>query len=180
MPHHIYHTHALVVARRPIGEADAMIELFTQDLGRLHTHARGIRKEVSRLRYALQPMSWVMANVVRGNTGWRLTTAHVTDERSLDLPGAQSLARVTQIIRRFLPHESVAPQLFLYTKTHHDLLAADPESREMWEALTLSRMFHSLGYWGDIPPPKEDRALTAEEKHSYIHEINRILRVAHT
>jgi recombinational DNA repair protein (RecF pathway) len=180
MPHHIYHTPALVVASIPRGEADAVVELFTEDLGYVMTHARGIRKESSRLRYVVQPMSWIVANIVRGTRGWRLTTATPYDVEGLQGRAAQSLSRVMQIVRKFLPNESVARFMFTFVQEHHRRLLEDDTRRSEWEVRTLAHMFHHLGYWGiDIPAPiiKE---ISPEKNEAYTREINRILRTVHT
>ncbi len=180
MPHHIYHTPALVMTSIPSGEADAVVELFTKDIGRISVHARGIRKEVSRLRYVVQPMSWVLANIVRGASGWRLTTATPTTHDALRVNDTQSLARISNIIRRFLPHESTAPQIFAFLHAHRELLCHHASRRTDWEALTLARIFHQLGYWGIDVPSYTDHEIASETKKKYVIEINRILNTVHT
>jgi recombinational DNA repair protein (RecF pathway) len=164
----------------PSGEADAVVELFTKDIGRISVHARGIRKEVSRLRYVVQPMSWILANIVRGASGWRLTTAAPTTHNAIATEELQSLARVSQMVRRLLPHESTSPQIFACLNTHHELLHHNASRRRDWEALTLARMFHQLGYWGIEIPSYVDHEISSAQKTMYINEINRILKTIHT
>ena len=43
--HHIYETNAFVLKNIPHGEADAMLTLFTEELGLIRALAQGIRYE---------------------------------------------------------------------------------------------------------------------------------------
>lgn len=182
MPHHVYHTRALVMKARASGEADMTLELFTKDWGRISTHARSLRKETSRLRFILQPMSWANTSVVRGASGWKLTTAN-PDDPSMGLGKERiSLARIARIVQKFLPHETPSPRIFQGLLWHTQMLRHDPSRASDWEIITLARLFEYLGYWG-IEPAKEDIAsemFSKEQKMRMVTEINRILRTVHT
>jgi recombinational DNA repair protein (RecF pathway) len=169
------------------GEADVTLDLFTKDWGRITAHARGLRRETSRLRYVLQPMSWVSLNIVRGLGGWRITTAN-PEHVSLSLrAGRSSLARVVRIVQKFFPHEVMSEQVFLGLLWHTSMLLRDSSRAKDWEALTLARMFRHLGYWG-IDTHKDvlsqevfgDEGLSDETRITLVREINRILRTVHT
>ncbi len=167
---------------RGSGEADSTLELFTKDWGRITAHARGLRKESSRLRFILQPMSWGNVCVVRGAGGWRLTTAN-PDKPGTDLrKGRSSLSRVARIVERFIPQEVPSPLVFEVLLWHTQMLHRDHVHARDWEMMTLARLFEHLGYWG-IERVDEEVSMgtyTPERKARIISEINRILRTAHT
>jgi recombinational DNA repair protein (RecF pathway) len=186
MSHHVYHTRALVMRGSPSGEADTLLELFTEDWGRITAHARGLRREGSRLRYVLQPMSWVRASVVRSAGGWRLTTAN-PDETFIRVSSKRSLARVSRIIRQFFPREIASPQALDGLLLHTEMASRADASIEDAEALTLAKLFQHLGYWSislDIDALfsqyKDEGRLTNKERAPLVDEINRILRTVHT
>lgn len=187
MPHHVYHTQALVMRATSSGEADILLDLFTKDLGRITAHARGLRRESSRLRYVLQPMSWVSLNIVRGLGGWRVTTAN-PESIALSLrTGRASLARVSRIVQKYIPHEIMSEAVFQGLKWHTTMLIREPKRAKDWEAMTLARIFQNLGYWS-ITTNQEllfkehvgDEMLSHEVRSALVREINRILRTVHT
>lgn len=187
MSHHVYHTRALVMRAIPSGEADMTLELFTKDWGRITAHTRGLRREASRLRYILQPMSWVLASVVRGAGGWRLTTANPDSVPPLHRGGRSSLARVTRIVQKFFPHEVMSQQVFDGLILHTQKLVESSVRANDWEVVTLARMFQHLGYWGEettsiafLEDGLDGEGLTENERAKLVREINRILRTVHT
>jgi recombinational DNA repair protein (RecF pathway) len=169
------------------GEADVTLELFTKEWGKITAHSRGLRREASRLRYILQPMSWVTASIVRGAGGWRLTTANPDDVSLVLREGRASLVRVTKIVQRFFPHEVMSAPVFDWLHAHTERLVVDPARALDWEAMTLARLFQHLGYWG-IETSEEhfnaiergETTLSKEAREILIREINRILRTVHT
>jgi len=182
MPHHVYHTRALVMKARSSGESDSTLELFTKDWGRITAHARGLRKESSRLRFILQPMSWGNVCVVRGAGGWRLTTAN-PDEPGMDFKkGRSSLSRVSRVVERFIPQE--VPSLFAFEalRRHTQMLCRDYAHASDWEMMTLARLFEYLGYWGieRVDESVSMATYTPERKARIVSEINRILRTSHS
>jgi len=185
MPHHVYHTRALVMRTIATGEADVVLDLFTQDWGRITAHARGLRRESSRLRYVLQPMSWVVINVVRGLGGWRVTTANPDHMPLSPEKGRASLARIVRIVQKFFPYEVSSEPVFRGLLWHSTMLMRDPGRAKDLEAMTLARIFQHLGYWGidtyeDVlsPDTPSEEMLSPEARATLIKEINRILRTA--
>lgn len=73
--HHIYHTEALVISYENVGEADRVFFLYTKQLGFLYAKAQGIRRESSKLRFILQPFTYVYLDLVKGKAVWRITSA---------------------------------------------------------------------------------------------------------
>jgi recombinational DNA repair protein (RecF pathway) len=185
MAHHVYHTRALVMRTSPSGEADMAVELFTEDFGRILTRASGLRREASRLRYIIQPMSFVKASVVRGRTGWRLTTAN-PDEVTVSFGKARrSLARVTRIVQKFFPYDIASQETFHTLLAHASVLVGSVVYADNSEAITLKRLFRHLGYWSEanglqLQDDLSTESLLKEERERMVREINRILRTVHT
>jgi DNA repair protein RecO (recombination protein O) len=63
-----YRTDALILARRPLGEADSVFTLLTPELGRFDAVARGVRKAQSKLRGHLEALTCVHLQLARGKT----------------------------------------------------------------------------------------------------------------
>ena len=67
-----YQTEALVLGSRERGEADRVFALYTRDFGLVWARASGVRRENSKMRYALQSYCYIQTGLVRGKRGWRL------------------------------------------------------------------------------------------------------------
>ena len=64
MSYHIYTTPGIVLRHRPLREADRVYIILTRDLGLIRASAIGVRKETSKLRGALEPLSLSMTSWV--------------------------------------------------------------------------------------------------------------------
>ena len=64
--HHKFHTDALIVGSAVFGEANKVYELFTRDFGMIRASAQGVRLAKSKLKYALQDLSYVRVDLVQG------------------------------------------------------------------------------------------------------------------
>jgi len=75
MAHQKYTTEAFILTAYDRIGADRVIRLFTEDAGLVDARAMGVREEKSKMRYALQPFSFVRVTLVRGKREWRITGA---------------------------------------------------------------------------------------------------------
>src|SRR3989338_3919171 len=99
MSYHIYTTRGIVLAERPIREADRIYTIITHDLGLIRAIAIGVRKEASKLRGNIEPFSLSSVSLVRGREYWRLTSAEYIQDIS-SLPSvARPLSLLDQLVQ---------------------------------------------------------------------------------
>lgn len=146
---HKYLTEGIVLARRPLGEANALVTLLTTDFGIIRARAQGLRKPGSKMSPGLQTFMQSDLSMVRGKEGWRLTGAILVRSWAAELtPAARSrAARVFDLMQRLTQGEHAEPELFAIADA---LLAAlthlDEEAADAAECLAALRVLHVLGH----------------------------------
>lgn len=141
-----YYTEALVLGSREHGESDRVFALYTKDFGLVRARASAVRKETSRMRYALQHYSHAQIALVRGKRGWRIGGAVALPERG-SLEGMLTFARIARLVLRLVAGEERNDYLFSALSEAHNALAK-PE-REMFptiEIISVARILFALGY----------------------------------
>ena len=173
MSYRIYRTEALVVRALPHRDADRLLVLYTADFGLLFARASGIRRERSRLRYALGELSLAEVALVRGKAGWRITGAIARAGAPRQKQALLSLARIGALLSRLVHGENRDPYLFSTLAAAHRALHAgsDPEAIEV---VTVSRVLHALGY---VAPGADDAALYADTAYAAasLQEVEQVL-----
>src|SRR3989344_2709203 len=165
--HHIHHTEGIIVASRNTGEADKMLSIYTRDFGMVFAHARGIRKLESKLRYALQDYALARVNLVRGKSGWRVTSATpgiFVDFKKHPLE-AVIIANLSRLLIRLVNGEEKSEEVFQTLKSGIELLVegiSDDNQRRALESLSVLKLLFHLGYLS-VPP---DLAWSVEESLS--------------
>ncbi|MDO8521543.1 MAG: DNA repair protein RecO [bacterium] len=152
MSYHIYHTEALVLGTRSVGEGDRLIHCYTRDLGLISARAKSIREARSRLRYALQTFAHAEIDLVEGKNGWRLISARpITSFRSLweDAAKRRIAAQHASLIRRLIQGEERHAELFDDILDGLSFLENIEEQKALQdtELLLVVRLVASLGYW---------------------------------
>ncbi len=79
MSYHIYTTRGLILSERPLREADRVYSILTRDLGLIRATALGVRKESSKLRGLLEPITLASVSLVRGKEYWRITSVELIE-----------------------------------------------------------------------------------------------------
>ncbi len=95
-------------------EADKALRLFTREHGMVYAIAKGVRKESSKLRYALNSYSQIRVEMVQARGGWRITGAEL-DQIFSDTYDAQQyllIAEVFQFVDRLVQGEDPDAQLY--------------------------------------------------------------------
>lgn len=149
--HHIYHTHAVILHARPVGERDMFLSLFTYEFGALSVKVTGVRTIKSKLRSALVAGSWIRADIVRGREIWRLTSA-AADTSFFVLPSTArpAYARGLRLIGRLCRGEQAHDAIYDDMRIFFSLLAAGEQKEyPSIEGLFALRVLYHLGYWGD-------------------------------
>lgn len=153
--HHIYHTHAFILSSRNIGEANKILTIYTRELGLLRTVVQGVRLHKSKLRFALQDLSYAKVDLVRGRDIWRVTSASNINSFSYARADKQSIlmiARISALIARLCDGEEPHPQIFddfiqaLYILDNENITSS---SRLAMELHLVLRVMNTLGYIGE-------------------------------
>lgn len=143
-----YHTDALVLGSREMGEADRMLALYTRDFGLVRARGRGIRTAKSKMRYALQNYSLANVSLVLGKQGWRLAGATALGSANgNDIKGKMAFARVATLVSRFVTGEEAHNALFdILREAHSALTQRACEARATIELVCVARVLYALGY----------------------------------
>jgi DNA repair protein RecO len=152
--HHIYETNAFVLKNTPHGEADAVLHLFTEELGLIVATAQGIRYEKSKLRFATQKLSYCHVSLVRGKGIWRLTNAVPIENNFTNINPViiSTISRILKLIERLVVGESGDLKLFSIVKSGIDHLKNLKDFNDDYlidiEAVIVLRILNRLGYIG--------------------------------
>lgn len=142
-----YHTEALIVGSRASGEGDRIYALLTEELGLVHARASAVRKEMSRMRYALQNYSRVYVSLVHGSRGWRVAGATAIMHVSRNMRAAAAFARLSELVERLVRGEGSNRYLFAALAEAHSALMV--ERGTAWatiEIVCAARVLYALGY----------------------------------
>lgn len=141
-----YYTEALVLGSRERGEADRTFTLYTKDFGLVHARATGVRRESSRMRYALRHYARAHVALVRGKQGWRLGGAIALPD-NLPLPAAAVFARIARLVLRLVAGEEHNEYLFDgLSEAHRALSKNAPGLHAVIEIVCVARVLFALGY----------------------------------
>ena len=142
-----YHTDALVLGSREVGEADRALALYTRDFGLVWARATGVRKESSKMRYALQSYARANVSLVRGKHGWRAAGASCQGIALMDAAGLAVFARIAQLVVRLVAGEERNEYLFdALVEAHTSLGSADADMLPTIEIVCVARVLYALGY----------------------------------
>lgn len=161
MAYPTYITEALVCGSTDSHTADRFFLLFTKDAGMVHAHARSVREERSKQRYALQECSHIRATLVRGKSGWRIAGVEAIDNlyaRASTREERAMLRNLMLLLRRVMHGEVVYPEIF------EDVLKVCTGVSKLpmhtLETVATLRILHVLGY---IPPNSAYEGLLSSE-----------------
>ncbi len=151
MSYHIYTTKALVLNTRTYREADSVYLLLTRDLGLIRATATGVRKESSKLRGSLEPISMTLVSLVRGQDYWRLTAA----QNSVKIPPRLEILRPLSLLEKLIQGEAHHPELF--DAVEKRILEHEEAGENLEINLVAESLFH-LGYLkaSDLELPKRE------------------------
>ncbi|MFZ2763780.1 MAG: DNA repair protein RecO [Minisyncoccia bacterium] len=139
MSYHIYTTRGIVLAERPLREADRIYSVLTRDLGLIQATALGVRKEPSKLRGNIEPFSLSSISLVRGKEHWRATSA----EFIKSVPTLPTIARPLALLEQLTQGEAPHPELF--DMVEESVLSLEVND-EMSEIRLVSKILFHLGY----------------------------------
>ena len=169
-----YHTDALVLGSRERGENDRVFALYTKDFGLVHARASAVRKETSRMRYALQNYSQAHVALVRGKRGWRVAGATAIQSIGGGGEGTITFARIARLILRLVAGEGENQYVFAsLSEAHNALVSASHEARATIELVCVARILYGLGYLSheafDLPAGQAGTTLFAHTAYTLEH-----------
>lgn len=144
--HRIYITEGLVLKKRGVGEANALVWILTPDLGLVRASARSARVAPSKLRYGIEVLTVGRYALVKGRYEWRLTGA----EAMARLPAVPAIGRIAQLLLRLVNGEEPHPGLYK-TVAHGFALLAEATHPDSVETVVVLRILSHLGYLPETP-----------------------------
>lgn len=152
MSYHIYKTEGFVVGSVPVGEANRLISVYTEELGLVRGMAQGVRNLRSKLKHSLQDLFYTKISFVRGRDMWRIVNAErlsLVGDEILTGDKKVFLAKLALLIRRFVKGEGRDEELFENLKSglaflkENELTEAEMKK---FELIFVLRFFGHLGY----------------------------------
>ena len=62
-----YETKAIVLSKKTVGDADGRVSLYTEELGKIDTIAKGLKKTTAKLSHHLEPLNLIQCSIVSAN-----------------------------------------------------------------------------------------------------------------
>jgi len=142
-----YNTEAIVLGSREHGESDRVFALYTKDFGLVRARASAVRKETSRMRYALQSYARSYVGLVRGKRGWRVGGAAAGIEK-VEEENLPTFARIASLVLRLVAGEGQNPYVFATLTEAHAALSSKNlnGARATIELVCVARILYGLGY----------------------------------
>lgn len=139
---------AIVLRRRPLGEADKVLTLFTREMGKISAIAKGARKPTSKLAGATETCVQARFHLAQGKTFWIVTQASVERARARLhrlLVNATAAIYACELVDR-LPEEGV-PDEHLFALLAGVLDELETSEHPMWTlCLFENALMHQQGY----------------------------------
>jgi DNA repair protein RecO len=154
MAYTTYTSEALVCGAFNRATADRVYRLFVRDAGMLMAEARGVRKEASRQRFALQDFSRVRISLVHTRHGWRVGSVESLCNyytAASSRAARASVVRLFALLRRLAGGEGAMPTLYEDVVNSLSILARECETRPHLEAVVKLRLLNALGYIANDP-----------------------------
>ena len=152
MAYATYITEALVCGMYDSRNADRSFLLFTREAGMVYAHARSVREERSKQRYALQECSHARITLIRGKSGWKIAGTEPIQNLYTVAESRESrafLRNVILLLKRVVHGETVNEKIFddVVESCVYATLHASPTL----EHILSLRILHALGYIAPVP-----------------------------
>lgn len=147
--HKVLTSEGIVLGKRGVGEANTLVAILSPGMGLVRASARSARREVSKLRYGLEPLTLARYSLVRGKSEWKLVgVEHVS--RECAPPSAMGLTRagkVSRLLLRLIQGEEHIPEIFAtVTEGFRTLARVEDSEAEAVECVLVLRILAHLGY----------------------------------
>jgi DNA repair protein RecO len=152
--YHIYTTKGLVLSFESYKEADRIYRIYTEEFGLVYARATGVRKEVSKLRAALEPFSFSSVSLIRGKAEWRLTSAalefSIKELYLKQRPVFEVFARVMSLVEKLVVGEAPHPGILDYIRLAAELALQEELDESYIEALEVFLVSNILAELGHL------------------------------
>jgi DNA repair protein RecO len=165
--HEKHITEGLVLGKRAIGEANTFVFILTEELGLVRAKAISARREGSKLRYGLEPLSLGRYSFVRGKQEWRLTGVDALSRELCTTTPAQRrrLGQVSRLLLRLVLGAERSRELYQAVREGFVTLSRIEKDADSVECVLVLRILAHLGYLPELPalaPFVESNTFTPE------------------
>ena len=108
-------TEAIILKKSDLGEIDRILVVYTEKLGKVNVSAKGVKKLESKLRYSIEPISYVQMILVEGKNFLILKDAVIIDQFlniKKDLEKIKIARELTEIIDEAIVGEEKDEQIW--------------------------------------------------------------------
>lgn len=153
MSYHVYTTEGFVLEGKTLGEADKYYSIFTRELGLVFATATSVRKPESKLRTALDDLTFSELSFIRGKHRWKITNAREIEniyKGFIKEPHKKPIVfGLIALLKKFLQGEEKHEDLFSTMHEAVQFLKATPLlSNELmaFDCVAKLRILTLLGY----------------------------------
>lgn len=149
MSYATYTTEAIVCGTYDRNTTDRSFLLFTREGGMLYAEARGVRRETSKQRSALQDFTRVRVSLIRGKAGWRVGSVEALENyyaQAVDRAARGSVVALIKLVRRFAKGEEPLVEVYDFVAEALVFLSGPVVERAAFDALVQVRFLGHLGY----------------------------------
>lgn len=176
---HKYNTRGIVLARAPLGEANALLTILTPELGLVRARAEAVRRPKAKLASALTTFTESDLVLVRGKGEWRLAGAVLAEPwftRLASYEARTRAARVSRLLLRLVAGETHDPHMYAIIRGFFEALASLPvREHDAAEVLAALHLLRALGLdTGAIPGDSFAAHLLAQVAERRTHYVSRI------
>lgn len=166
-------TDAIVLRSYNLGEADRIVVCFTRSVGLIRGVAKGARRMKSRFGAALEPFTLIrLAFHEKENrdlvsiSGAEILTSHF--ELAADFDGAETLARMAELITEFAPPHEANEKLFRMIAACIDALANNPKANRAMLRYFEIWLLRIAGLFPDVSTCASCRRNIAADERLYL------------
>ena len=143
-------TDGIVLRTAAAGEANLRVAILTETLGLVVASARSARRQESKLRYGLEPLTQARFCFVKGLHEWRVAEASVPERFCMRPAARAAVGRVTQLLLRLIHGQESNERLYADVVEGFRLLASADSTDEV-EVVLVLRILSHLGYLPATP-----------------------------
>ena len=128
-PPRTYRCEAVILSYTPLGEADLLVSMYTQDQGKVMAVGKGARRSTSKLVGHLEPLTVVKMSLANGRSMDVISQAeviHSFSELKGDLTGISKGLYLAEMVDGFGAEDSPNPGLYQLMIDTLTVLQADP------------------------------------------------------
>jgi len=146
-------TKGIILVRKNIGEADRLLSIFTEDLGKIKVVAKGSRRIKSKMAPHIEPLNIISLQLVEGKTFYILTDAERVGEPhsfTKDMDIYRTASYICELVDLSFQEKEPNKAIFLLlTEAIHILSGLTPDKREQLARYFEMELLISLGYKPD-------------------------------